>query len=119
MGDKYNLELDPHFDGLLGRHARKSWNKFVNHENQHLVSTDAIDLLDKLLRYDHQERPSPQEAMRHPYFSPVAGSIGSHCAADGKQSVASTCVHPVVWSSRWAPRLHIDAAVGQSILSRA
>jgi len=69
--DKYNLELDPHFDGLLGRHARKSWSKFINHENQHLVSQEAIDLLDKLLRYDHNERPSPMEAMQHPYFSPV------------------------------------------------
>ena len=36
--DQYDLELDPHFDGLLGRHARKSWSKFINHENQHLVS---------------------------------------------------------------------------------
>mmetsp|Transcript_51395 Transcript_51395/g.111834 ORF Transcript_51395/g.111834 Transcript_51395/m.111834 type:complete len:341 (+) Transcript_51395:249-1271(+) len=69
--DKYNLELDPHFDGLLGRHVRKSWSKFINHENQHLVSPEAIDLLDKLLRYDHQERPSPVEAMAHPYFAPV------------------------------------------------
>jgi len=57
--DKYNLELDPHFDGLLGRHARKSWSKFINPENQHLVSPESIDLLDRLLRYDHQERPSP------------------------------------------------------------
>ena len=37
--DKYNLELDPHFDSILGRHSRKSWHKFVNAENQHLVST--------------------------------------------------------------------------------
>jgi casein kinase II subunit alpha len=57
--DKYNLELDPHFDGLLGRHARKSWSKFISAENQHLVSPESIDLLDRLLRYDHQERPSP------------------------------------------------------------
>ena len=69
--DKYNLELDPHFDGILGRHARKPWSKFLNQDNQHLVSSEAIDLLDKLLRYDHQERLSPKEAMQHPYFAPV------------------------------------------------
>jgi len=69
--DKYNLELDPHFDGILGRHARKPWSKFLNQDNQHLVSPEAIDLLDKLLRYDHQERLSPTEAMQHPYFAPV------------------------------------------------
>ena len=36
--------------------------------NQHLVSREALDLLDKLLRYDHRERLSAKEAMDHPYF---------------------------------------------------
>eukprot|EP00316_Scyphosphaera_apsteinii_P020841 CAMPEP_0119309414 /NCGR_PEP_ID=MMETSP1333-20130426/15401_1 /TAXON_ID=418940 /ORGANISM="Scyphosphaera apsteinii, Strain RCC1455" /LENGTH=351 /DNA_ID=CAMNT_0007313381 /DNA_START=10 /DNA_END=1065 /DNA_ORIENTATION=- len=69
--DKYSLELDPHFDGILGRHTRKPWTKFIVQENTHLVSQEAIDFLDKLLRYDHQERLSPTEAMAHPYFQPV------------------------------------------------
>ena len=54
VSTRYNLELDPHFDGILGRHIRKPWSKFLNPENQHLVSPEAVDLLDKLLRYDHQ-----------------------------------------------------------------
>ena len=58
------MELDPHFDGILGRHTRKSWQKFVNQDNQHLVSPEAIDFLDKLLRYDHQERLSPMVSRR-------------------------------------------------------
>jgi len=70
--DKYNLELDPHFDSILGRHTRKPWTKFIVTDNQHLVSPEALDFLDKLLRYDHQERLSPMEAMRHPYFNPLA-----------------------------------------------
>lgn len=37
-------------------------------ENQHLVSPEALDLLDKLLRYDHQQRLTAAEAMEHPYF---------------------------------------------------
>ena len=61
-----HLELDPHFDGILGRHTRKAWTKFITSENQHLVSPEAIDLLDKLLCYDHQDRLSPVEAMAHP-----------------------------------------------------
>ena len=69
--DKYHLEMHPHFDGILGRHTRKSWSKFVNAENEHLVSEDCLDLIDKLLRYDHAERLSPVEAMAHPYFNPV------------------------------------------------
>jgi casein kinase II subunit alpha len=69
--EKYDLELDPHFDGLLGRWPRKPWNKFVTAENSHLVTPEAIDFIDKLLRYDHQERLTAQEAMNHPYLAPV------------------------------------------------
>jgi len=78
--DKYNLELDPHFDGILGRHTRKPWSKFLNPDNQHLVSSEAVDLLDKLLRYDHQERLSPTEAMLHPYFGPVCAAVSAQQA---------------------------------------
>ena len=53
---------------LYTRHSRKRWEKFVHSENQHLVSREALDLLDKLLRYDHRERLSAREAMDHPYF---------------------------------------------------
>eukprot|EP00445_Apocalathium_hangoei_P042829 CAMPEP_0203967720 /NCGR_PEP_ID=MMETSP0359-20131031/96586_1 /ASSEMBLY_ACC=CAM_ASM_000338 /TAXON_ID=268821 /ORGANISM="Scrippsiella Hangoei, Strain SHTV-5" /LENGTH=417 /DNA_ID=CAMNT_0050905637 /DNA_START=89 /DNA_END=1338 /DNA_ORIENTATION=- len=51
--DKYNMELDPHFDDILGKHTRKAWNKFVIAENQHLVSHEVVDLIDKMLIYDH------------------------------------------------------------------
>lgn len=40
----------------------------MHSENQHLVSTEALDFLDKLLRYDHQARLTAREAMEHPYF---------------------------------------------------
>lgn len=69
--DKYDLELDPHFDGILGRHQKKPWNRFTTPENQYLVSDESLDLLGKLLRYDHQERLTAQEAMAHPYFAPI------------------------------------------------
>jgi casein kinase II subunit alpha len=69
--DKYDLELDPHFDGILGRHSKKPWVRFVNIENQHLVPDEAIDLVGKLLRYDHQDRLTAKEAQAHPYFAPV------------------------------------------------
>uniref|UniRef100_A0A8C7MBC6 non-specific serine/threonine protein kinase n=1 Tax=Oncorhynchus kisutch TaxID=8019 RepID=A0A8C7MBC6_ONCKI len=67
--DKYNIELDPRFNDILGRHSRKRWERFVHSENQHLVSTEALDFLDKLLRYDHHARLTAREAMEHPYFS--------------------------------------------------
>ena len=51
--DKYDIELDAQYD-ILGRFPKKNWHGFVNAENQRFVSNDAIDFLDKLLRYDHQ-----------------------------------------------------------------
>uniref|UniRef100_A0A1I7WVR9 non-specific serine/threonine protein kinase n=1 Tax=Heterorhabditis bacteriophora TaxID=37862 RepID=A0A1I7WVR9_HETBA len=52
--EKYHIDLDPRFNDILGRHSRKRWERFIHSENQHLVSPDALDFLDKLLRYDHQ-----------------------------------------------------------------
>jgi len=70
--DKYTLELDPHFDDVLGRHSRKAWVKFVTSGNHHLANAEAIDLIDRLLVYDHAARILPKEAMQtHPYFRPI------------------------------------------------
>jgi len=69
--EKYDLELDPQFNSLLGKHSKKPWNKFITSENRRLVSEEAIDFLDRLLRYDHQERLTAKEAMEHPYFEPI------------------------------------------------
>ncbi|XP_010865992.1 casein kinase II subunit alpha' [Esox lucius] len=68
---KYHIELDTRFKDLLGQQTRKRWEQFVQTENQHLVTPEALDLLDKLLRYDHQQRLTAAEAMLHPYFYPV------------------------------------------------
>jgi len=72
--DKYNLKLDAEFDGLMGPFPRKKWQKFITDENRHLVSEEAIDLLDKLLQYDPQKRLVAREAMAHAYFDPVRKS---------------------------------------------
>lgn len=69
--NKYHIELDPRFNDLLGRHTRKRWERFVHSENQHLVSSEALDFLDCLLRYDHAERLTAREAMAHAYFAPL------------------------------------------------
>eukprot|EP01015_Nassula_variabilis_P007350 TRINITY_DN1560_c0_g1_i3.p1 TRINITY_DN1560_c0_g1~~TRINITY_DN1560_c0_g1_i3.p1 ORF type:complete len:222 (-),score=48.78 TRINITY_DN1560_c0_g1_i3:84-749(-) len=69
--EKYNIELDQNYEGVLGRHSKKPWNKFITPENKHLCSNESIDFLSKLLIYDHAERILPKEAMSHPYFAPV------------------------------------------------
>jgi casein kinase II subunit alpha len=69
--DKYGITLDSNFQQLIGTHMRKPWKRFITPDNKHLATPDAIDLLDKLLRYDHQERLTAREAMAHSYFNPV------------------------------------------------
>ncbi|WP_411025061.1 hypothetical protein, partial [Salmonella sp. s54836] len=78
---KYEIELDPRFTDILGRHSRKRWERFVTPENQHLVTPEALDLLDKVLRYDHQERLTAKEAMNHAYFRPVINEVKRQAAA--------------------------------------
>ena len=51
--DKYDIELDSQYDDILSRYPKKPWHSFVNVENQRFVSNEAIDFLDKLLKYDH------------------------------------------------------------------
>jgi len=69
--EKYNVTLDSHYDDILGVHQKKPWNKFINHMNEGLISEEALDLLDSMLRYDHAERITPKDAMEHPYFKPI------------------------------------------------
>ncbi|WAR11604.1 CSK21-like protein [Mya arenaria] len=84
--EKYQIELDPRFNDILGRHSRKRWERFVHSENQHLVSPEALDYLDKLLRYDHQERLTAREAMEHPYFYPIVKEQGRMSSMSGHNS---------------------------------
>lgn len=69
----HRLRCEPNLEGTpppthVFRQTRKRWEQFIQSENQHLVSPEALDLLDKLLRYDHQQRLTAAEAMRHQYF---------------------------------------------------
>jgi casein kinase II subunit alpha len=72
---KYSLKLSSHYDGVLGtyvssrfishsdlcmltmdRHPRRAWSRFLTADNQALATPEAIDLLDRVLRYDHAVR---------------------------------------------------------------
>jgi casein kinase II subunit alpha len=69
---KYNIKLGRHFDGTMnGHHQRKPWPSFITPRVEALTSASALDFCDRLLRYDHQERPTAKDAMQHPYFEEV------------------------------------------------
>lgn len=65
---KYGIKLSEDYDSILGDYNRKPWSSFINNDNQHLISNEVIDLIDKLLTYDHQLRPTANEALAHPFF---------------------------------------------------
>lgn len=66
---KYRIKLSEEYNSILGNYPRKPWSSFVNKENQHLVLDEVVDLIDKLLQYDHQARPTAKETLEHPFFS--------------------------------------------------
>uniref|UniRef100_A0A671N1Y2 non-specific serine/threonine protein kinase n=1 Tax=Sinocyclocheilus anshuiensis TaxID=1608454 RepID=A0A671N1Y2_9TELE len=77
---KYHIELDPRFKDLLEAFQKFKWIFLKHSNNKH--NPEALDLLDKLLRYDHQQRLTATEAMEHPYFYPVMKEQ-SHTNTDG------------------------------------
>lgn len=52
-------------------YPKKPWQKFNTNENSHLCPPEAIELLSKMLIYDHADRITPKDAMDHEYFAPV------------------------------------------------
>ena len=73
---KYNVTLSPAvYDktSIGGRHPMyypgKPWTAYITDANRHLVTPEAIDLLSRLLRFDHMERLTAREAMAHPFFN--------------------------------------------------
>lgn len=73
--EKHNLSLDPVLAYNLSYIARKPWSHFIHDGNAHLANKEAVDLLDKMLVYDHTARISPREAMNHPYFKEVRQQV--------------------------------------------
>jgi casein kinase II subunit alpha len=101
--EKYNIKLDSQFDAILGRYSKKSWRRFITEENKHLCSDEALDLLDKMLVYDHQMRITAQEAMRHPFFNQVREEFlqrQSQTTATATSSSSSTNSNSLATSSQ-------------------
>lgn len=67
--EKYEITLDNHLYEQLGKHAKKPWKSFINSTNQYLCNDSALDLLSKMLVYDHSTRISAHDALKHPFFT--------------------------------------------------
>ena len=52
----------------IKNYTKKEWTSFINQNNKYLINDEALDLLDKLLKFDHEERINAKDALNHPYF---------------------------------------------------
>lgn len=69
--DKYEIAIPEEVERSINgrRFQQVQLCKFI--KNPEKANPNAIDLLQRLLRYDHQERLTAEEAMHHSYFDPV------------------------------------------------
>eukprot|EP00931_Biecheleriopsis_adriatica_P007820 TRINITY_DN109073_c0_g1_i1.p1 TRINITY_DN109073_c0_g1~~TRINITY_DN109073_c0_g1_i1.p1 ORF type:complete len:336 (+),score=86.85 TRINITY_DN109073_c0_g1_i1:56-1063(+) len=69
--DAYDLELEIEVEERVKNFPRKPWTAFKTKENEERCSPEALDLIDKMLRYDPAARILPKEAMAHAFFEEV------------------------------------------------
>uniref|UniRef100_A0A146M280 non-specific serine/threonine protein kinase n=1 Tax=Lygus hesperus TaxID=30085 RepID=A0A146M280_LYGHE len=68
---KYNITLDSNLTASIGKYPVKPFSKYITSNNADLANPLALDILSKVLVFDHQQRLSAKEALQHPYFDPV------------------------------------------------
>ncbi|CCW70418.1 unnamed protein product, partial [Phytomonas sp. Hart1] len=71
--EKYHAQIPravlASLEGMEPGHC--GWRRFIMPSNARFCDDVALDLLDKMLQFDHQDRIRADEAMEHPYFDPV------------------------------------------------
>ena len=69
--EKFQIQLSADMRKAIGSYEAKSLSKFVNKDNCNLCPPDAVDLAQKMLTVDHQDRLTAAECLLHPYFDNV------------------------------------------------
>jgi len=67
----YGIHFETDFDELLRNYPKQPWIRYATPDTQQQASPESLDLLDKLLKYDHKERLTAREAQAHAYFNSV------------------------------------------------
>ncbi|GIQ83457.1 hypothetical protein KIPB_004783 [Kipferlia bialata] len=80
--EKYGIPCPPSLFEMLEGHPAIPWSSFVSADNAEYATPDGIDLLDKLLVYDHRDRLSVTEALSHPFFDSVREEVAQDMEAD-------------------------------------
>ncbi|ETO21266.1 casein kinase II, alpha subunit [Reticulomyxa filosa] len=80
---KYHIPR-PAFVDSFQYYEKKEWKHFMsdNAEKNKFITRNAIDLLEKMLCFDPNQRLTAKEAMQHPYFKKVRDQIAKQNQAD-------------------------------------
>lgn len=66
-----NIELDEEYARHVGQRDGRTLASFISMANQHLVSVEALDLIEALLQWNPGRRPTAATIMTHQYFQPL------------------------------------------------
>jgi len=70
--EKYDIPLPKELKMKLGETRKKNLYQMASKvPRQDLISKEAIDLIERCLKYDHTQRITASQALDHPYFDPV------------------------------------------------
>jgi casein kinase II subunit alpha len=72
---KYKLTLPPQVAKVVKNADVVPYESFINSRNQERATKDGIDLLQKMLVYDKNNRITPRDAMKHEFFAPIRAMI--------------------------------------------
>jgi len=67
-------QLHPTENNQMKIYKKLRWQEFIDSTNEKNVTSEALDLLEKMLIYDKAYRISAKEAMAHPYFDCIRES---------------------------------------------
>lgn len=62
------LSLSPYIERLAQKHPRISFVSLVTRENEKFINIRAIDLIERILKYDPMDRLTAENALLHCYF---------------------------------------------------
>ena len=63
---KYKIHMEFALERILGDHKAKKLTTFINEKNRHFATPDALDLLSKMMQYDHVNLISDRTFARLP-----------------------------------------------------
>ncbi|CDW86640.1 UNKNOWN [Stylonychia lemnae] len=72
---KYKLNIPQQITKVLKNYPKVEFEEFINKNNKSVVTELGLDLLKRMLVYDKNQRITPKDAMKHPYFDPVKATL--------------------------------------------